>query len=63
MHIDGNKKFDNRSIDQRIRDGSVSRREYQDYLANLPDAYGKAYDPKDQAKEAGRRGKQGGKAR
>jgi len=44
MHVDENKRFDKRTIDQNIREGSLSRKEYEDYLASLPDVSGKVHD-------------------
>jgi len=47
MHIDQNKKFDKRSIDQAIREGLISQKEYEDYLASLPDVSDKIDDGQD----------------
>lgn len=54
MHIDENKKFDKRSIDRKIREGSLPRKEYKDYLAGLPDVSDKIYDPGQDAQEEGK---------
>jgi hypothetical protein len=54
MHIDENKKFDKRSIDRKIREGSLPRKEYKDYLASLPDVSDKVYDPEQDAEEEGK---------
>ena len=51
MHIDQNKKFDKRSIDQAIREGLISQKEYEDYLASLPDVSDKIDDGQDTVEE------------
>jgi len=45
MHVDPEKKFDKRSIERKIREGLVSQKEYEDYLAGLPDLSGKVDSP------------------
>ena len=42
MHVDKKKRFDSRGIDQRIREGLISQKEYRDYLDGLPDLSDKA---------------------
>jgi hypothetical protein len=37
MHVDEKKRFDKRSVDQRIREGLISQKEYENYLKGLPD--------------------------
>jgi len=37
MHIDENKKFDKRSIERNLREGTVSAKEWEQYLKKLPD--------------------------
>ena len=37
MHIDENKKFDKRSIERNLREGTVSAKEWEEYLKKLPD--------------------------
>lgn len=59
MHVDPEKKFDRRSIEQKIREGFVSQKEYDDYLASLPDVSGKVQDPDEKTT----REKEGGKAK
>jgi len=51
MHIDENKKLDKRSIDQKIREGLVSEREYEDHLASLSDVSHKVDDGQDTPQE------------
>lgn len=51
MHIDGKKKFDKRGVDRKIREGSISQRQYEDYLASLPDVSDKVYDPANEARK------------
>jgi len=48
MHIDENKRFDKRTIDREIREGSISQKEHKEYLAGLPDVSDKVYDPEEQ---------------
>ena len=59
MHVDPGKKFDKRSIERKIREGFVSQKEYEDYLAGLPDVSDKVHDHDE--KTTGE--KEGGKAR
>lgn len=54
MHTDESKKFDKRSIDRKIREGSLPRKEYKDYLASLPDVSDKVYEPEQDAQEEGK---------
>jgi hypothetical protein len=37
MHVDANKRYDKRTIEQRIREGLISQKDYDNYLARLPD--------------------------
>lgn len=37
MHIDDGKKFDVRTIERNIKEGLVSKEEYERYLHELPD--------------------------
>ena len=48
MHVDEYKKFDKRTIDRKIREGSISQKEYEKYLASLPDVSGKVHNPEDE---------------
>lgn len=48
MHVDENKKFDKRTIARRIREGSISQKEYEKHLARLPDVSDKVYDPEEE---------------
>ncbi len=48
MHIDENKKFDKRTMDRKIREGLISQKEYEQYLASLPDVSGKICDKEDE---------------
>lgn len=53
MHIDENKKFDRRSTDKGIREGSISEKEYKEHLASLPDVSDKVYVPEDKPLQKG----------
>ena len=59
MHVDPEKKFDRRNMERKIREGFVSQKEYDDYLASLPDILDKVHDPNE--KTTGE--KEGGKAK
>ena len=37
MHIDEGKKFDKRTIERNLREGSISAKEWEKYLKALPD--------------------------
>ena len=43
MHIDENKQFDKRNFERNIKDGSISRKDYETYLSRLPDVIEKAF--------------------
>jgi len=53
MHVDEKKKFDKRTIDRKIREGSIPWKEYEDYLASLPDVSDKAYEPESEPRDKG----------
>ena len=38
MHIDESKKFDRRNIERNLKEGMITLKEYEGYLAKLPDA-------------------------
>jgi hypothetical protein len=43
MFIDPKKKFDVRNIERNLREGVLSREEYEEFLQNLPDVSHKIY--------------------
>jgi hypothetical protein len=47
MHIDENKKFDKRNIEKNLKDGIITQKDYETYLAKLPDASDKVFNPED----------------
>lgn len=51
MHVDESKKFDKRSVERKIREGVISQKEYEDYLASLPDVADKVYNPQEESNE------------
>ncbi|NIO05723.1 MAG: hypothetical protein GTN74_14290 [Proteobacteria bacterium] len=56
MHIDEKKRFDKRTIDRRIRNGLISRKEFETYLKKLPNVAHKIDDEKEAGeKERGRK--------
>ena len=52
MHIDESKKFDRRNIDRNLKEGVITLKEYEGYLAKLPDASDKIYTPEDLPEES-----------
>jgi len=47
MHVDESKKFDKRNIERNIKDGIITQKEYEAYLAKLPDASDKIFIPEE----------------
>lgn len=47
MHIDENKKFDKRNIEKNIKNGIITKRDYEIYLSKLPDASDKLFNPEE----------------
>jgi len=45
MHTDESKKFDKRNIERNVRDGIITTKDYETYLAKLPDVSDKTFDP------------------
>lgn len=45
MHIDEGKKFDKRNIERNIKNGVITLKDYQAYLAKLPDVSEKIFNP------------------
>ena len=43
MHTDETKKFDKRNVESNIRNGVVSKKEYETYLSRLPDVSDKVF--------------------
>jgi len=43
MHTDETKRFDKRNVEGNIREGVVSRKEYETYLSKLPDVSDKVF--------------------
>lgn len=43
MHVDESKKFDKRNIERNIKDGIISKKEYENYLSKLPDLSDKIF--------------------
>jgi len=43
MHIDEKKKFDKRNIERNIKDGITNGKDYEIYLARLPDVSDKLF--------------------
>jgi len=43
MHIDESKKFDKRNIERNIKDGIISKEDYENYLSKLPDVSDKIF--------------------
>ncbi len=51
MHTDERKKFDVRTIERNIREGLVSRKEYEQYLKKLRDVSDKVHVEKEKEEE------------
>ena len=47
MHTDENKRFDKRNIERNIKDGIISRKDYEIYLSKLPDAGDRVFNPEE----------------
>jgi len=47
MHTDENKKFDKRNVRKNINDGIITQKDYEVYLAKLPDVSEKLYNPEE----------------
>ncbi len=45
MHIDESKKFDKRNIERNIKNGVITLKDYEAYIAKLPDVSDKIFDP------------------
>lgn len=45
MHIDESKKFDKRNIEKNLKEKIITQKEYETYLARLPDVSDKIYIP------------------
>ncbi len=52
MHVDESKKFDKRNIERNIKDGIITQKEYEAYLAKLPDASDKIFIPEEDLEES-----------
>ena len=48
MHTDESKKFDKRNIERNVRDGVITPKDYENYLAKLTDVSDKIFDPDEQ---------------
>ncbi len=47
MHIDESKKFDKRNIERNIKEGIISKKDYENYLSKLPDLSDKIFIPEE----------------
>jgi len=47
MHIDEQKQFDKRNIERNIKNGIITRKDYEIYLSKLPDASGNIFNPEE----------------
>ncbi len=52
MHIDEGKKFDKRNIEKNIKSGIISGKDYEAFLAKLPDVSDKLFSPEEAANES-----------
>ncbi len=49
MHTDQSKRFDRRNIQSHLRRGVMTSKEYESYIAKLPDVSDKIYDPEEES--------------
>ncbi len=47
MHTDEQKKFDIRNIEKNMKAGIITQRDYEAYLAKLPDVSDKIFNPEE----------------
>jgi hypothetical protein len=47
MHIDENKKFDRRNLNRNLKDGVITQKDLEVYLAKLPDVSDKIFNPEE----------------
>jgi len=45
MHIDENKRFDKRNIEKNVKDGIITKKDYETFLSKLPDVSDKLFSP------------------
>jgi hypothetical protein len=53
MHIDERKRYDKRNMENNLRGRGVLPKDYEAYLARLPDVGDKAYTPEQEVLEGG----------
>jgi len=44
MHIDEQKKFDKRNIERNVKNGIITKKDYEVYLSKLPDVSDKIFN-------------------
>jgi len=47
MHIDEQKKFDKRNVERSVKNGIISKKDYEIYLSKLPDVSDKIFNPEE----------------
>ncbi|MGQ9645267.1 MAG: hypothetical protein ACUVWO_01855 [Thermodesulfobacteriota bacterium] len=47
MHTDEQKKFDIRNIERNMKSGIITQKDYESYLAKLPDVSDKVFNPQE----------------
>lgn len=53
MHTDEGKRYDKRNIENNLRRRNMSKKDYENFLAKLPDVSDKIFNPDEIASEAG----------
>jgi len=53
MHTDESKRFDKRSIESNLRRKIVTKKDYENFLARLPDVSDKLFNPEEKGSEHG----------
>ncbi len=52
MHIDENKKFDKRNVERNLKNGVITKKDYEICLSRLPDASDKIFNPEESFMES-----------
>lgn len=53
MHTDEQKKFDIRNIERNMKAGVITPKDYETYLAKLPDVSDKIFNPQETSEHSG----------
>ncbi len=53
MHTDESKRYDKRNIESNLRRRIVAKKDYENFLAKLPDVSDKVFNPEEKSQEGG----------